>query len=193
MRAGKVVLRVGLVVVGVLLAIAAVLYWQASRIPDAYHPAELTREQRVQVAKNFSQHVLLDFSNIAQNTVPGEWQITQKQLNQYLASMDEIAASRPGARAGTVHKQMDEAGISAPAAALGDGVLTLMLRVRAYNIGGIDESNLNVNKIADLYIVNSGWTEVMPEIPMHQIRIEPVNDPDFVIDDVVFGPIFTLQ
>ena len=66
------------------------------------------------------------------------------------------------------------------------------LRVRAYNIGGIDESNLNVNKIADLYIASSRWTEIIPEVPMHQIRIEQVNDPDFVIDDVLFGPIFTL-
>ena len=135
MRVGKTVLRVGLVVlvlVLVLLAVAGVLYWQASRVPDAYQPAELTQAERTQAAKNFWQHVA-DFNSGAQNTVPGEWQITQTQLNQYLASMDEISAYRPGARAGTVHKQMDEAGISAPAAALGDGVLTLMLRARDFN------------------------------------------------------------
>lgn len=133
MRVGKVVVRVILVVVLVLLVVAGVLYWQASRIPDAYDPADgLTAEQRLQVAKNFGQH-LSDFNNIAQRTTPGEWQITQKQLNQYLASMDEIAWYSGSSKRGDVQRQMDKAGISGPAAALGDGVLTLMFRSRKYN------------------------------------------------------------
>jgi hypothetical protein len=132
MRVGKTVLRVGLVVVLVGLAVAGVLYWQASRVPDAYQPAELTQAERLQAAKNFGQH-LSDFNSIAQNTVAGEWQITQTQLNQYLASMDEIAWYSGSSKRGDVHRQMDQAGISAPAAALSDGVLTLMLRARDYN------------------------------------------------------------
>lgn len=129
----KLVAYISAALLGVLLLVAGVLYYLASSAPAEYRPANLTAEQRKQVARKFADHFLDKFNGVVQKTVPGQWHITQDQLNWYLASLDEIAASRPGGHRSDVNRQLDVAGLAAPAAKLHDGVLTLMIRAKEYN------------------------------------------------------------
>ncbi len=60
------------------------------------------------------------------------------------------------------------------------------LRVRAYDLNGVVWSDLNLNKVYDAWINDTGWVDVSPDQPMHMILIETHNDPNFVIDDLYY-------
>jgi len=130
MRA-KVVKRCVLGVIVLAVLVLAALYLQASRVPPQYAPLPLAQEKREQAAKEFVNHIG-EFSNNAQLNDSFDWQITQDQINRYLASMDEIAANRVGGRAGEVNQMMDSVGLTDPAVVLDHGVLTLLVRARDY-------------------------------------------------------------
>ena len=152
----KLVAYISAALVGVLLLTAGVLYYVASSVPAEYCPENLTPEQRKQAAKDFFNEHFAKFNNIAHNTTPAKWSITQKQLNAYLASMDEIAELPPDSRRNDVNKQLDSAGLAAPAAKLHDGVLTLMIRAKEYNkvisadiaFQSVEEGKLQVKLVA---------------------------------------------
>ena len=129
----RLVVYLSVALVGVGLLTVGVLYCLASIAPAEYRPANLTAAERKLAVNEFGRHFLEEFNNVVQKTSPGEWTITQKQLNWYLGSMDEIAASRPGRHSSDVTKQLDAAGLAGPAAKLDDGVLTLMIRAKEYN------------------------------------------------------------
>lgn len=133
MRVGKTVLRVVLIVLLVLLAAVAYLYYKASKVPAAYRPAEGSQQERKEWAKDFMDHVLVGFSNKANRIQPFSFEIEQEELNRYLAAADEIAALEPGGKRTGVYQVMEQAGLSGYAVALGDGVLTLMVRATEYN------------------------------------------------------------
>ena len=128
-RRRKIVIALAGIVV-VALVVAAGLYLRASVIPEAYRPAVLTQAQKRAVASDDFVPHLAEFGNDAGRAVPFTWSVTARQLNEYLASMDEIADFlRPGpGRAGEVTAALDEAHLASPAAALQDGLLTLMIR-----------------------------------------------------------------
>lgn len=118
--------------IGILCAVG-ILYLLASRVPADYKPARLTNEQTRQYAKELVNRYLNEFADQAGQLKPFAWSITQKQMNNYLASMDEIAFLA-GRDRGELYKSMDRGdfGFTEPAAAMDDGVLTLMVRTRDY-------------------------------------------------------------
>ncbi len=115
-----------------LLVGGAYLYLRASRVPDEYAYQPLSRDQRKQAADDFYNH-LARFNNHAQDTQPFRWSLSEDRINRYLASMEEIAAIRPGHQAGSVLDALHEAGVADPAVALEDGRLRLMLRLTEYD------------------------------------------------------------
>jgi len=121
----------GLVVVAALAA--GVLYLMASLKPKNYRPAQLSQAEKVGAAKRFADRVLAEWHNKSPGTVPFTWKITQKELNEYLASMDEIPALKPHSKRGDVHEKMAKAGLAGPAAAMGRDKITFMIRSTEYN------------------------------------------------------------
>ncbi len=134
MHASRVFKRFLLTVVAALILAGGVLYIQASRIPVEYRPAQLSAEQRQQAVDEFwNQKILDEFGNATQRNEPFDWALSAEQLNRYLAAMDEIAAKTPMVKSGTIYRGLEKAGLAEPAAAMGDGVLTLMVRSKEYD------------------------------------------------------------
>lgn len=69
----------------------------------------------------------------------------------------------------------------------GDTQVERGLRVRAYDINGLDMTNTDNNKIYDGWINQTGWVDVAPSEAMHTLVISPNIDPDFIIDDLSFS------
>jgi len=132
-RIGKAVRRVLVAAAAAAVFVGAVLYVQASRIPAAYRPVQITAEQRRQAAQEFLNRKILDeFGNEAQKNEPFVWAVSEEELNRYLAAMDEIAASAPSVSPGAVYRAMQAAGVADPAVALREDVLTVMVRSIEY-------------------------------------------------------------
>jgi len=135
MAVGVWVKRLAVIVPTAVFVVAAGLYLLASWVPGSYRPARLTEPERRLVASDeFVPHILA-FGNRAQENQPYTWSIEQRQLNEYLASVDEIAdylSPGPG-RTGRAYEVLEEAHLAEPAAALDDGVLRLMVRETRYN------------------------------------------------------------
>jgi len=116
-----------------LIILAGLLYIQASRIPDNYHPAKLTQEEARKEVGNFARDIAEGFGNKVKMVKPFKWSITQSTVNRYLASIDEIAFNLPnGVRRGQIDEEMAKLGLADPAVALEDGKVTLMVRSTAY-------------------------------------------------------------
>jgi len=124
----KLVTRIVVAVIIVILIPTGVLYYLAGLMPDDYRPVKLSQEAKERVVSRFVQHVVLDFRNSAQRLKPFTWRITQRQINEYLASMDQIAAGCPEHSSGEIDAKMQEMGLGDPAVAIGDGKVTLMIR-----------------------------------------------------------------
>lgn len=116
----------------VLILLVVGLYFYASAAPEGYEPVTLSQAQRKAAAKQFASRVQ-EFSNEAQKPQVFTWSITQRQINGYLESMDEIAAQMPGGREGQVRQALDRVGLSDPAVRLEDGVITFMFRFGEYD------------------------------------------------------------
>lgn len=120
----------GVIIVGLVLA-SGVLYVQLSRIPEDYHPAQLTADQKNQAVKEF-WNMVQDFGNAIQENQPFDWSVSEDQLNRYIASIDEIASSTPSGRPGAIYRALDDAGLAQPAVALHEGILTFMVRSKEH-------------------------------------------------------------
>jgi hypothetical protein len=117
---------------GLTLVIAAGwVYLRASRLPAGYRPARLAPADRQRAAKDFYGR-LADFNNYAQDRDAFAWSIDQKRINEYLASLDEIAATYPGRKPGTISAAMRRIGLARPAVRLGEGTITLMAMASEY-------------------------------------------------------------
>lgn len=112
-----------------LAAVALVLYVQANRLPADYMPAVLSPQQRRRQVDNFAGQ-LMDFHRKAQHSLPYTLTVSQRRMNAYLASLDEIASDMPGSNfvSGQMNQMMADAGIADPAVAFGSDVVTLMVR-----------------------------------------------------------------
>ena len=128
MKVGRVIKWTALGLVLAILLVAGVLYYLASRVPDLYRPAELASQQRRQIAEQTFPKDVGRFNNIIQSGARGEYTIEQARINEYLASMDEIAAMERNVKQGTVHRAMTKMGLADPAVALHDGLITMMIR-----------------------------------------------------------------
>jgi len=133
MRAFKIALFVliGLVVSGAVAA--GVLYLVASAVPGAYRPPKLSPEERAWAAKRFASQVFWQFHNESQKPFPFTMTFDQKDINDYLASMDEIINELPGPNTGKARKAMDKAGISGPMVVLKKDLVTLMAYSTEYD------------------------------------------------------------
>ncbi len=110
------------------------MYLLASLRPSNYHPAYyLSGSEKQIVANAFVQEAYVKFQNKAGENKPFTWTFTQERLNEYLASMDEIVANAPGHEPGEVYSAMDRYALAAPAVALDDGKITLMVRSQRYD------------------------------------------------------------
>ena len=116
-----------------LLGTAGILYFVAASVPAYYQPAELSPDDRQQAATNFLLQIQ-KFGNLAQRNEPFDWTITQEEINDALASLDEIAGrTQEEGKTLEVGRMMAKIGIDSPAVAFGDGVMSLMVRSREYN------------------------------------------------------------
>ncbi|MCP4375844.1 MAG: hypothetical protein GY794_06680 [bacterium] len=131
-----------------LMVTAGAVYIQASRIPDNYHPAKLTREEAEKVAHKFAHDIVQKFGNNVKRAKEFDWTITQSTINGYLAATDEIAFCLPrGMKRGQVDAEMAKLGLADPAVAMEDGKLTLMIRSTDYN--KILSAEISVNLLDD--------------------------------------------
>jgi len=116
-----------------LMAAAGLLYIQASRVPDNYHPAKLTKEEARKAVSNFARDTAERFGNKVKMIKPFEWSIEQSAVNRYLAAMDEIAFNLPNnVKRGRIDAEMAKLGLADPAVAFEGGKVTLMIRSTAY-------------------------------------------------------------
>jgi hypothetical protein len=128
----KWVVRGALIVLLVLIVAAGAIYLAASSAPGPYRPADLTAHERGLEGYDFLSRAS-DFRNQAQDRFPFTLSLTQEQINKYLASMDETVALVPNRSPGEVRGMMERAGLEEPCVAVGEGVLTLMVRLSQYD------------------------------------------------------------
>jgi len=118
------------VLAGLLLVVfvsAGVLYLMASIVPAEYDPLHLSYERRRQAADRFYK-VVQDFINSAEDIKPFEISLTQDELNEYLASVDQIIQKLPGPDDANAQKALEQQRISGPMVVLRPGRLTYMAR-----------------------------------------------------------------
>lgn len=130
MGLARTIKRTAVGIVAVALVGLAGLYLAASHVPSDYHPQELSQAQREMSAKQFVNKAVAEFYNRIQLNEPSTMSFSEKELNEYLASMDEIAALDVNGKKGAIYKVLDEAGLSGPAMSVGNGTLRLMVRLK---------------------------------------------------------------
>ena len=117
-----------------LMLATAVVFLLASSVPDDYSPLQLLPQERKETAeRSFVDAHAIPFLNAAMDVKPFYHEVREEELNQYLASLDEIANLRPGHQAGGVYAAMDEAGLADPMVKIRDGIITLMIRTKKAN------------------------------------------------------------
>jgi hypothetical protein len=164
--------RRALVVGGAIVLFGAVLAFLAVLSPSGYRPARLDYNERQTAAKQFYRQ-MMDFDDRAQSNAAFEFVFTAEQLNRYLASMDEIAAMLPEGYSGRVQEMLSAAGLSAPAVAITEGRMTLMVRsswglvVSADLSPGLDEQG---RLFVPLRAVRLGRLGVPQVLVRHRLR-----------------------
>ena|GEM_PF-2403149 len=130
---GKQMIRIMVWTLFGLMVAVGLLYIQASRIPDNYHPMKLSPNEARQAVGNFARDTAEKFGNKVKMVKPFEWSIKQSTVNRYLAAMDEIAFNLPnGVKRGQIDAEMAKLGLADPAVAFEDGKVTLMIRSITY-------------------------------------------------------------
>ena len=129
MRIRRLIRRVGVFLCATALA-GGVLYALSIRIPSHYKPLRLSAQGRDDGMHRFVNYIGR-FCSQAGKGKKFTWTLTAAQANEYLASIDAIAAlsgeqAYPSAR-------MAEAGFEDPALAMRDGVLTVAVRSTRHN------------------------------------------------------------
>ena len=99
MRAGRVIRRVLLGLVAAVAVAAAVAYLLASRIPEGYRPARLSREQKSQQVQHFV-HEGLRFMD--EGRLPAEELITHVAKPEECLDIYNMLADRPQGSLGVV-------------------------------------------------------------------------------------------
>ena len=142
MRVGRTIRRAAMIVLAMVILAAAVIFILINRIPSYYRPQHLSpAEQKLLAAgsvvrKNSQREIrglvrmVGDFSNAgAGSGKPFKWSITEEEANLCLASIDAIASDTGNdGKAAYPMSELERAGFVAPAVAMRDGVLTLMVR-----------------------------------------------------------------
>ncbi len=131
MRIGRGLRRGLLVAAAVAAAAAVVLYVLACRVPGDYRPARLGPAARDAAMREFRRR-LMDFQNAGQTNRPFDWELAERDVNRYLAAMDEIAM-QGGAEPGSVRRALERIGLAEPAVAFTEDGAKLMVRLTRRN------------------------------------------------------------
>jgi hypothetical protein len=132
MRIGRTIKWVLILLVIALAGGGGGFYWMLSRVPAGYEPAHLNRRQRLQVANTVFPRDVSKFHNIVQAGHMDTYALSQERINEYLASLDEIATELGHARPGLVHEKLQRMGLSEPAMDLRPGAMVFMVRSTKY-------------------------------------------------------------
>ena len=116
-----------------LMLATAVVFLLASSVPDDYSPLQLLPQERNTAKRSFVNAHAIPFLNAAMDVKPFDHEVREEDLNQYLASLDEIANLHPGHQAGSVYAAMDEGGLADPMVKIRDEIITLMIRTKKAN------------------------------------------------------------
>ena len=132
----KIIKYTAIAVVALVILAAMGLFLLASWKPSGYEPIRLSDSQKHKTATDFAMLVIDRFREAARaaarNERPFSFSFTQDQINEYLASIDHIAALRPPVKHGEIYKVMDQVGLAEPVVHLQQGILTVMVRTRDY-------------------------------------------------------------
>ncbi|NLW87098.1 MAG: hypothetical protein GXY38_09520 [Planctomycetes bacterium] len=130
-----------------VLVMAGAVYLMACKAPSQYRPELLDAPAREAAAKRFAKKTLEEFGNQAQGSESFSISFSQQEINEYFASVDEIAAQAPNGRSGQVRQLLADAGISAPMVVLNDGLMTMMVhldeheKILSVDIGMVQEDD----------------------------------------------------
>jgi hypothetical protein len=129
----KTLKKVLLIALFALLLFVAVAFLLASMRPAEYSPYQLENADQKRVAEIFGGNLLRLLSEFEKIEAISH-SITEDQLNQYLASLDEIAFLRHGSRdvakkSSQVVQAMEKAGVRGPMVKFRDGgTITIMVQ-----------------------------------------------------------------
>jgi len=132
----KIVIRTGIGFFLCIMLVLAIIFLLASTVPPGYRRLSMTKVAREKAADRLVKR-LFDIYNNYQVAGPFDHKINERELNEYLASLEEIAYNRlprkgePAKKTGGVHEAMDKAGIGNPVVRLSDrngGTMTVMVK-----------------------------------------------------------------
>lgn len=137
---------IGLVVLFAVMLLAAIGLLLASSPPAAYQPFQLTQQAQSQTADAFMERCIAFADGIRQPNKPYSFTIEEDEMNQYLASLDQIAfltysSEDVSRRPSELVEAMDRVGIVDPVVDMQDGLLSILVRTKNGNkIVSIDVS-----------------------------------------------------
>lgn len=110
------------------------IYIAACRVPADYQPlrSRMNQGQLDEAANRFVNH-MSEFQVSTQSPRPFTWSVTQRELNMYLASMDEISWTRFGGKRGRVVSQMEKLSLEGWCVSVREGLVKLMVRSTKYD------------------------------------------------------------
>ncbi|MHC4562330.1 MAG: hypothetical protein ACYS8X_06095 [Planctomycetota bacterium] len=159
----------GIIVLFVIALGIAVVDRLASWHPSAYRPPQLQQAEKEQWAKAFYGD-LQAFNNAGQGTEPYDWVLREDDLNNYLASMDEIVAVQPSRKRGEVQKVLDTAGLVEPVVRLDDGRLTIMLRSNERGMVASTDLRIGMTEDGQIRVQLDGVRVGVLPVPRFAIR-----------------------
>jgi len=130
MRVRKIFAWLGVLVLALVIGAGTTGYILSTMEPASYAPVSLSDQQQTEVAQEFLSHRLLDgFGNRVEEGRPFTWSIRDREVNDILASMDEIAYQLDGRgdRSRPVEQALREQEVSSPAVLFQPGRITLMI------------------------------------------------------------------
>ena len=119
----------------VALLAVGILFMIASMCPADYRPYQLTKQDRQLEAQRFVNNYMNKFLNNYNNIHPFTLEISDNQMNKFLASLDEIAILRPNKKGenlntGGVYEALDRQGLADPFVKFENDKLTIMIRAQ---------------------------------------------------------------
>ncbi|MBS3821617.1 MAG: hypothetical protein GVY16_03025 [Planctomycetes bacterium] len=128
----------GLIILFVLMFLTAVAFLLASSRPDEWEPYQLRNEDQRGVANRFGTRIMRELVNGLGDIKPFSFTIHEEEMNEYLASLDEIAflaysKDEVARKSSELVAAMDKVGIADPVVDMQPDTLTLMVRTKKGN------------------------------------------------------------
>lgn len=125
-------------VVGFLLLIAlplVVMYVAATMTPSDYQPLRerMSEADRKEVANRCISDYMTNFQSMTEDVKPFTWSLTEKELNLYVSSIDEIVWTGEAGVGGKARSQMENLGLTGWCVALTDEGIKVMVKSTRYD------------------------------------------------------------